>query len=93
MFRNRGSLAAAQDFAPPALDPDVAWALEAFDHLSRDRQMGFSAGPIPWTAIDRYARRHGIKGEMFTDLVRFIIALDSEFLDHISNKESKGEKR
>lgn len=36
-----------------------------------------SAGPIPWTAIDRYAEKYGIDGDAFEKLVEWIGMMDS----------------
>lgn len=54
----------------------------AFNRLSTDRPVAFGAGPIPWTAIDRYAERHHLADpdeyERFETLIR---AMDRAFLD------------
>ena len=40
-------------------------------------------GPIPWTAIDAYAARHGITDpEDFEDLEILVRAQDQAYLDH-----------
>lgn len=39
-------------------------------------------GPIPWTSIDRYARRYGFAGDEFEELEHHIRALDSAYLEH-----------
>jgi hypothetical protein len=55
--------------------------MDSFWRLNGERQIGMGVGPIPFSAIDRYAQRYGI-----TDLDRFdrflliIKALDSEYL-------------
>lgn len=55
--------------------------LDAFFELSTDRQLGFSEGPIPFTAIDAYARRAGVDGpDEFMQLRRLIRALDHAYL-------------
>lgn len=35
-----------------------------------------AAGAIPWTAIDRYAERYGIEGDLFEMLSLCIEAMD-----------------
>lgn len=51
--------------------------------------MAMSAiGPIPWTALDAWARRHGITGEAFEDFVLLIAALDSAWRAHIEEGRS-----
>lgn len=52
----------------------------AFWELSTCRGAGFGAGPIPWTALDEYARREGWTGERYEDLVDFVRAMDRTFL-------------
>jgi len=66
-------------------DPDEAlhFVWDAFWNLTTDRQVGFATGPIPWTAIDRYADRHQLHAvdsfERFHALIR---AMDSTYLEH-----------
>jgi hypothetical protein len=61
--------------------PHLLFHWAAFAALSTDRQVGMGIGPIPWTALDRYAERHGINDpderERFERLIR---AMDREFV-------------
>lgn len=68
--------------AGPELLPGLALFLQAFEDLSPSRPSGgFGLGSIPFEAIDRYARRFRIDdAEDFDDLVRFVRALDDEYL-------------
>lgn len=60
------------------MPPDLERIRGAFHELSTCRQIGMALGPIPWTAIDRYAERHGIGDfEQFATLVR---ACDAAYL-------------
>jgi hypothetical protein len=45
------------------------------------RPIGFGAGPIPWTAINDYALRYGLCGDLFEDFVTFVRAIDDAFLE------------
>lgn len=66
----------------PELRPELQMFWEAFEELSTCRgYIGFSGlpGPIPWTAIERYASKHGFVREHFDDLVTIIRAVDDEF--------------
>lgn len=59
----------------PELHEHLAFAWQAFLELSTDRPVGLGgAGPIPWAAIDRYARRYRLDDvdafEIFMTLVR-----------------------
>jgi hypothetical protein len=61
----------------------------AFEELSTCRgYMGLTGhpGPIPWTAICRYADKHGFAGEAFDDLVAIVRATDDAFLAHQRDK-------
>jgi hypothetical protein len=63
-----------------------AWHLhywEAWHALRHDRQfIGQMAieQPISFMAIDAYARRFAIEGEAFSNLLRFVSVIDTEFL-------------
>lgn len=75
----------------PDLLPGLEMYYEAFVELSTCRDHGLGAGPIPWTAIDRYAERNGFEGEGYEYLLRMVRALDDAFLAHTRKKE--GEER
>jgi hypothetical protein len=75
--------------APPLADPgpELELGLEpywnAFWALSGDRQIGAmgGVGPIPFTALERWAARHGIAdADDFEELERFVRALDGEYI-------------
>ncbi len=59
---------------------------EAFLELGSTRSIGMDLGPIPWTAIDRYAQRHGYEGDDFEYLVQMVRALDEAFLKYTRDK-------
>lgn len=73
-------------------DPDEAlrFVWDAFWNLSTDRQVGFATGPIPWTAVDRYAVRHHIDDadafERFHSLLR---SMDGAYLEHLEREREK----
>jgi hypothetical protein len=58
----------------PELLEECRFVYAAFHELVNDRQVGFGLGPIPWSAIDAYARRYGLNDidefERFVALVR-----------------------
>ncbi len=65
---------------------------EAFEELSTCRSyigMTGSPGPIPWTAICRYADKHGFAGDSFDDLVAIVRATDDAFRAHVQEKSPK----
>lgn len=66
---------------------------EAFTELSTCRDHGMGVGPIPWTAVDRYAERNGFEGDGFDYLLRMVRALDDAFLAHTRRKETEERAR
>src|SRR3546814_6195688 len=77
---------AAEGERVPALDrrPSLSglrWYWDAFHDLHTCRPYGFG-GPldIPWSAIDQWARRHGIENDEFDALVTVIRAMDRAWL-------------
>lgn len=65
---------------------DYYW--RAFLDLSTTRQIGMGAGPIPWTAINEWAARHGVTDiDDFEDLAFIVQRLDGEHLRLIAPKD------
>lgn len=85
---------------PPELsDPELHVYLSGseghFWRLSTCRGIGFgSLGPIPWTAVDEYARVYGFaENEIdYDDFVFIIGALDEVFLE-VSRKQAEAASR
>ena len=75
-------VAARTDPAPHLL---VEW--EAFGALSTDRPVAMERGPIPWSAIDRFARRHHIDGDGFERFHRLIRAMDVAYLAYFRTQK------
>jgi hypothetical protein len=48
-------------------------------------------GPIPWTAVDRYAQRHGFDDEEFDYLLQMIKAMDAVYLAHVNKRPEGGQ--
>lgn len=48
-----------------------------------------SVGPIPWTAIDRYATRHNITGDRFEELERLVYAIDEAYREWLNERHEK----
>lgn len=57
--------------------------------LRCDRQFGAMGGqfPLPFVAVDTYARRYGIAGDDFDLLLRLLTAMDAEYLGIANKKE------
>ena len=67
--------------ARPMVRATAAPIWDAFNVLSEDRPVGFGEGPIPFTAIDRYAERYGITDlDAFENFRSLIRSIDSEYL-------------
>lgn len=67
---------------------DLYW--RAFSALSTDRPLGFGgAGPIPWTAIDRYAARLGLGAEECERLAQIVGRVDEAFLGHMERRQKQ----
>ena len=69
--------------AGPGLAPGLDLYLRAFEDLSPGRpQTGLGGpAPIPFDTVDRYAARFGFDDpDAFDDLLRFLRALDEEYL-------------
>ncbi len=64
----------------PPLSEYAAFFLRAFDKLSSCRSIGFSEGPIPWTAVNDFAVSRGLDTEMTKALETVIMALDRAYL-------------
>lgn len=61
--------------------------MRAFDRLSSCRPIGLDGpGPIPWTAIDSFARRHGVPGDDFELFEMAIEGMDTEYLAFIAER-------
>jgi len=60
--------------------------MDSFWRLNNDRQLGMSVGPIPFSSIERYARRYGIDCiDAFDTFLALIKAMDSTYVE-IRNK-------
>lgn len=59
----------------------VEWIWIAYRALETCRSIGMAWGPIPWTAIDRYAERYGIHGDTFERLNFWIRMMDAASLE------------
>lgn len=60
----------------PEIPDSAAWFRAAYSALTTTRPVGMSVGPIPWTAVDRYAERYGIEGDAFERLTVWVRMMD-----------------
>ena len=75
----------------PTLLDGLGMYMDAFQTLSSCRTFGQGfIGPIPWTAIDRYAERYNIKDEeSYLLLETYIQKMDDVYTKHITDKMVK----
>lgn len=87
-MRELGFEPPAEYLSAPSPLPGVDPLLEAFFELCHDRAMGYGAiGPIPFTAIDRYAARYGWDDPDEFDLLRLAIrAADVPWLEAMNSR-------
>lgn len=78
---------------PPAIAnaPELQMGLElyygAFLDLMTCRTMGMGPGPIPWTAINQYARAYDYSEEQEEDLQFYVSRMDQAYLEAVAKKQ------
>ncbi len=71
------------DAIEPDLDPDARLAWRAFHDLAADRAVGFGGvAPLPWTAIDAWARRNDVPD--FDEFLTLLRAADAVALERFA---------
>lgn len=74
----------------PEVKPHEEYYLAAFSHLTTERQMGMSVGPIPNSAVRAYARDTGYHNWEF--LSRVISIADGEYMSDLSADSDNSQK-
>ena len=65
----------------PEIETHLLWIYNAFWALHGDRHQGMGrAGKLPFLAIDRYAERYGIDGDLFEYFHDLLTRLDAAFM-------------
>lgn len=77
----------------PELEEGLDYYLDIYLDLCSDKSVGFGEGPIPWSAMDRYARRYNIEDEEFDRLVYIIKYVDSELMQYRQKKNKREMKK
>lgn len=68
--------------------------MRSFWLLSTERAIGGSAvGPIPWSAIVRFASFSGLEREMVGPFVQIIRALDAAYLGDLAGEHARAMRR
>ena len=76
----------------PTLNEGMDFYIDAFYELGSERSIGFGEGPIPITAILRYAKHYDMTEEEESDLIFFIQALDICYLKYRDKKSKQSKK-
>lgn len=75
----------------PEVRPDLELYWEAYMDLNGTRASGFGLGPIPWTSIDAFARRHKLEDpDEFQTLKEIVWKVDKAYLDWHVQQNKKG---
>jgi hypothetical protein len=78
----------------PAILEGGEFFMEAFWTLDKERNLSWDVGPIPFTAIDRFADRYGFKDpDDFGFLLLAIQTLDARFRDKVAAKRDAMTKK
>lgn len=72
--------------------PGLRFYWMAFWDLMSCRSHGMGEGPIPWTAVDAYARRHCLSTNEFEDLWMILRRLDGHYLQHRAKQRAREDK-
>lgn len=77
------------------LRPELMMYRQAWQDLRYDRTFGAMGGefPLPFSSIDRYAKRYGIAGRAFDILHELLYALDGVHLEIVAEKQKEEEAR
>jgi hypothetical protein len=79
-----------QDEPQPFLGDD--FYMKAFWDLSTERQLGMTAGPIPWTRIQAYACACELSSSMMKVFEAVIRAMDSTYMEEAEKARKKSAK-
>lgn len=70
----------------PALPERLGWIWQAFWAVSSSRSSGWGNGPIPFEAVDCYARRYDLSETAFDTLWPCLREMDAVFLSVLGPK-------
>lgn len=73
----------------PELAPGLEFYFHAFVELTTERQVGMSEGPIPVSAMRRYAEDLGLSPDEAHRFRTLISGMDVAYLRHRSNEAKK----
>ena len=67
--------------------------IKAFNHLSTERPIGYSIGPIPHSKILAYAERVGLDEDFVDDFVYIIREMDEGYLEWQREQDEPARKQ
>ena len=74
----------------PKVPESLAFTWRAFWELSTDRTIGMVEGPLPWSSIDRYAKRYGITDLDDFDYFSILLKqMDATYMEFRGKKSGK----
>lgn len=71
----------------PELWPGLEVYFEAWMQMDSCRQVGMSIGPIPWTAIEQYAKAMDLDDQQTARMHRLLRAMDRVYLDWVNKRK------
>lgn len=77
--------------AQPEIEPYLRFVWDAFWELNSDRPIGAmgGVGTIPFSSVDRYARRFGINDpDQFSRFLSLIRKIDSKYTVKVNERKS-----
>ena len=75
--------------AEPRKTEEDQWFMDAFRVLGTERQLGWTAGPIPESAIDNFADKRGLDRAMIGVLRTIVRALDNAYLTWLEDQRKR----
>ena len=81
---------AVQPDDAPILFDGLTFPYNAFNALSSERAIGFGGvGPIPWSAVNDYAKRYRLTLDEFELLLFYVEKMDAAFIDWQTSQANK----
>lgn len=77
---------------PQAEQPPLTgleWLWNAWNDLNTCRYIGMDVGPIPWSSVDSYARRHFLTETEFDLLWHCVRHLERVYRGHVENERKR----
>ncbi len=73
----------------PVVNEHDLFYWQAFQDLCTERQVGYSVGPIPWSAARYYAKEYGLDRDEADDFWTIIRAMDLAYLEVVAEEQKR----